>query len=94
MSDRTETSFLTTGGLASGREKLQGHLAMVLFAALISGFVFRWVRWRCRISARRRSTPCGFLLATLAMGAVTFAIYRRVPLPETASLGVTGCSAC
>ena len=36
MSERSQASFMGTAELAQGREKLHGHLAMVLFAALIS----------------------------------------------------------
>lgn len=84
MSERTQASFLTTGELASGREKLQGHLAMVLFAALISGSFSLGALAMPHIGAAALNTMRLFL-ATLAMGAVTFAIYRRLPLPETAS---------
>ena len=36
MSERSQASFMGTAELAQGREKLHGHLSMVLFAALIS----------------------------------------------------------
>ena len=37
MSERSQASFMGTNELAHGREKVMGHLAMVLFAALIAG---------------------------------------------------------
>ncbi|MEX3009910.1 DMT family transporter [Hoeflea sp. TYP-13] len=83
MSERSEASFLSAGELASGREKLHGHLSMVLFAALISGS-FSLGSMAAPYLGATALNVVRFFFATLVMGVAAFAIYRRLPLPETA----------
>lgn len=83
MSERTEAAFMGSAELASGREKLRGHLAMIFFAALISG------SFSLGSMAMPHMQPAAlnamrFLLASLVMGAIAFALYRRLPVPEAA----------
>ena len=83
MGERSDASFLGTAELASGREKLHGHLAMVLFAALISAS-FSLGSMAMPFLGAAALTALRFLLATLVMGAIAFTLYRRLPMPETA----------
>ncbi|MCY6381361.1 DMT family transporter [Hoeflea prorocentri] len=91
MSKPSEPAFLGTMELASGQEKLRGHLAMLLFAALISGsFSLGSMAMPHMEPAALNSVR--FMLASFVMGAIAFALYRRLPLPEAASwrFGVLG----
>lgn len=83
MNERNGASFLGMAELASGREKLHGHLAMLLFAALIS-VSFSLGSMAAPYLGAAALNAVRFLLATLVMSAAAFAIYRRLPLPETA----------
>lgn len=81
MSERSQASFMGTAELAQGREKLHGHLAMVLFAALISAS-FSLGSMAVPHIGSSALNAVRFLLAVLVMGAVVLALYRRLPVPE------------
>lgn len=91
MSERSEASFMGTAELASGREKLRGHLAMVLFAAFISGS-FSLGSMAVPYVGSSALNAVRFLFATVVMGAAAFALYRKLPLPDTAAwrFGILG----
>ncbi|MEM6463972.1 MAG: DMT family transporter [Pseudomonadota bacterium] len=84
MSDRGQASFIGTADLARGREKLHGHLAMVLFAALISGSFSLGGMAAPHIGSAALNA-IRFFVAMLVMAAAAFAIYRRLPLPQAGS---------
>ena len=65
-------------GLATGRQKLLGHLASLLFAALIA-FSFSIGDLAVSHIDPVALTSFRLLLATLAMSAVYFALQRKVP---------------
>ena len=83
MSGGGQASFMGTAELASGREKLYGHLAMVLFAALISAS-FSLGSMAMPFVGAAALNAARFLIATLVMGAIALALYRKLPVPETA----------
>ncbi|MEO0327213.1 MAG: DMT family transporter [Pseudomonadota bacterium] len=64
---------------AKGVEKLKGHLAMLLFAALISGS-FSIGHIAAPHIDPAVLTVARFVVATLAMGMIGFVIYRRLPI--------------
>ena len=69
--------------LASGAEKLLGHLSMILFAALISGS-FSLGAMAVPYIGPAALNAVRFLLASLVMAAVALALFRRLPLPARA----------
>jgi drug/metabolite transporter (DMT)-like permease len=87
----TGSSKLAVDELASGNEKLLGHLAMILFAALISGSFSLGSMAMPHVGAAALNAM-RFLLASLVMAAVALAFYRRLPLPKQAPwrFGVLG----
>ncbi|MEM9104721.1 MAG: DMT family transporter [Pseudomonadota bacterium] len=91
MSETSQASFMGTAELAVGREKRNGHLSMVLFAALISASFSLGSLAAPHISSSALNTA-RFLVALMVMGAVTLAIYRRLPVPHAAPwrFGVLG----
>lgn len=91
MSDRSGALPLLPTGLASGMEKLRGHLAMILFAALIS-LSFSFGSLAVPHVGPAALNAMRFFIATMVMGLVVFAIYRRIPLPKAQAwrFGVLG----
>ena len=84
MNERGQASFMGTAELAIGREKLHGHLSMALFAALISAS-FSLGSMAVPFIGSAALNAVRFLLAVLVMGAVTLALYRRLPMPQAAA---------
>ena len=91
MSDRSGALPLLPTGLASGMEKLRGHLAMILFAALIS-LSFSLGSLAAPHIGPAALNAMRFFIATMVMGLVVFALYRRIPLPRAQAwrFGVLG----
>lgn len=74
---------LAVNELAIGNQKLLGHLAMILFAALISGSFSLGAMAMPHVGAAALNTV-RLLLAALVMAAVTLALFRRLPMPKVA----------
>lgn len=83
MSETSQASFMGTAELAVGREKRNGHLSMVLFAALISASFSLGSLAAPHIGSSALNTV-RFLVAVMVMATVTFALYRRLPIPNAA----------
>jgi drug/metabolite transporter (DMT)-like permease len=69
--------------LATGREKLLGHLAMLLFAALIAGSFSIGHKAAPHISPAALNA-IRFVLATVVMAVLYFVLFRRPPGPPAA----------
>ena len=69
--------------LAQGGDKLLGHLAMILFAALISGS-FSLGSMAVPHIGPVALNAMRFLFACFVMAAVTLVVFRRLPLPSVA----------
>lgn len=77
--------------LASGREKLIGHLSMILFAALISGS-FSLGSMAVPHIGSAALNAMRFFFASLVMASVALVFFRRLPFPHVAPwrFGVLG----
>jgi len=82
---------LTVNELAVGHQKLLGHLAMILFAALISGSFSLGAMATPHIGAAALNA-LRLLLAALVMAIVTLVIFQRLPMPKVAAwrFGILG----
>ncbi len=70
--------------LASGREKLLGHLAMILFAALISGS-FSLGSLAVPYIGAGALNAMRFFFASLVMASVALVFFKRLPFPHVAA---------
>ncbi len=81
----------TAADLATGHDKLLGHLAMILFAALISGSFSLGAMAAPHVGAAALNAV-RLMLATVVMASVTLVLFRRLPMPPAAAwrFGVLG----
>ncbi len=70
--------------LASGREKVLGHLAMILFAALISGS-FSLGSLAVPYIGAGALNAMRFFFAVLVMASLALVFFKRLPLPHRAA---------
>ncbi len=81
MSNRQ--TAVSVSGLAVGNDKLLGHLAMILFAALISAS-FSLGSMAMPFMGASALNAARFFLATMVMAAVVFVLFKKLPMPATA----------
>ncbi len=82
MTSSTGTG-LAVDELARGRDKLRGHLAMVLFAALISGSFSLGSMAALHMGAAALNAV-RFFLACMVMATITLVVFRRLAWPHAA----------
>lgn len=81
--DLAGNTNLSVDELATGNEKLRGHLAMILFAALISGSFSLGSMAMPHVGAAALNTV-RLLMAAVVMAIVTLVLFRRLPMPSVA----------